>query len=280
MSCCCQPLSPLSVLMIVWKFAEGQRSRAATLLAKSHSRFSEHWTEDAASSNSLQRYRDNTSGFDVQLCSARYWLCIPFLESCTFIFLIYLLFLTFPLTFSISEDFFFWSTGKCQRGLLRWDWAARSAGGSVWSVFGFEVECRMVNSNQDTDCYCSTEKELNGWLIWSLANQSVDLLTTSAPPIMFSICNLEVKTVDGYLCSQCWVCLMVSWLDKLGIVCVCVRKSETKNEEREIRECGVKEINYIIFVCDYPDLQSVFVFLLFICFSIENKGTGSLLISL
>ncbi len=136
--------------------------------------------------------------------------------------------------------------------LLRWDWAARSAGGSVWSVFGFEVECRRVNSNQDTDCYCSTEKELNGWLIWSLANQSVELLTTSAPAIMFSICNLEVKTVDGYLCSQCWVCLMVSWLDKLGIVCV--RKRETKNEARVFGECGVKEINYKIVACDYPDL--------------------------
>lgn len=195
--------------------------------------------------------------YNLNMCSARNWLCIPFLESCIFIFLIYLLFLTFPLTFSKSEDFLFWSTGKCQRGLLRWDGAARSAGGSV---FGFEVECRRVNSNQDTDCYCSTEKELNGWLIWSLANQSVDLLTTSSSPIMFSICNLEVKTVDGYLCSQCWVCLMVSWLDKLGIVW----ERERQRMRKERLENAV-QINYIIVVCDYPDLQSMFVFLLFIC---------------
>lgn len=238
--------------MIEWRFAEGQRSRATTLLPKSHSRFSVHWTEYAASSNSLQQYRENTSGFDVQ---PEYVFCKELTLHTLLVklyFNIFDLFIIFDLTFSISEVFFFWSTGKCQRGLLRWDRAARSAGGSVWSVFGFEVECRRVNSNQDTDCYCSTEKELNGWLIWSLANQSVDLLTTSAPPIMFSICNLEVKTVDGYLCSQCWVCLMVSWLDILGIVCVWER--ETKNEERVFGECGMKEINYIIVVCDYPDL--------------------------
>lgn len=43
------------------------------------------------------------------------------------------------------------------------------------------------------------------------------------------------------------------------------RKRQTKKEGREIGECSVKEINYIIVVCDYPDLQSGFVFLLFIC---------------
>ncbi len=125
MSCCCQPLSPLSVLMIVWRFAEGQRSRAATLLTKSHSRFSEHWTEDAASSNSLQRYRDNTSGFDVQPeCVLQGTDSLhPLLGKLyfyIFYLFIYLLFLTFPLTKIFSFDLLGSVRGACsgEIGLL------------------------------------------------------------------------------------------------------------------------------------------------------------------
>lgn len=59
--------------------------------------------------------------------------------------------------------------------------------------------------------------------------------------------------------------------------CVCVRERQWRNNGK----CGLKEIiNYII-VCDYPDLEDVFVFLPFIClFSERNKSNDSHLIPL
>lgn len=173
--------------------------------------------------------RLNASGFDVQpewVFCRELPLRIPYLESKRLLF-IYFLWDFFSVTFSKSQVFYFWSTVKCRRDSLRWDWAARSASRSVymcvWSVFGFEVQCRSVNSNQDSDRYCSTE-----------GIECTPYLTSSAPPIMFSSCNLQVKKVDEYLCSQCWVCLMVTWLGKL-----CVRERETQRRREAIMENAV-----------------------------------------
>lgn len=65
---------------------------------------------------------------------------------------------------------------------------------------------------------------------------------------------------------------------------MCERETdrERQRQTKENRKCGLKEArNYIIVVCDYPDLQNVFVFLMFISlFQNTNRGNDSHVICL